>query len=332
MDSQPLFPGVVDEELKAALGQQPLWTTAINAVWARDLRMMRLLFDEGRRFWNDSRPALPRVLDFILPRPARDLPMRLYDPIGDGVARPALVFVHGGGYVVGTLETHDTLCRVLAQISGLPVVALDYALAPEAKFPFAIHEIIAAGRYLQALGGEWGLDPARLGLVGESAGCALSMGALQLLRDAGETPFQAAWLLYGSFTADDTPSRREFSGPSWGVTPEYRAFYRDAYFSRPEEAESPLALACRAESLAGLPPILLAPAEFDPLRDDSYVLAEKLRSEGVQAELSPSLGCYHGFIHTVQHVAKAREALAAGADFMHRILGDRIAGQWVGGR
>jgi acetyl esterase len=318
MDSATAFPGIVDPEMATALALQPAWSVAINAVWAKDLAMMRLLFDQGRVFWNDGTPALPRVVDLTLPRPGRAVPLRLYDPVGDGRPRPASVFLHGGGYVVGTLDTHDVICRELALASGHIVVNVDYALAPEFKFPLAIEETVAVGRFLRALGPEWGIDPARLSVGGDSAGAGLSMGALLTDRAL----FQAAWLVYGSYTSEETPSRRLYSGPEWGLTPEYRTFYRAAYYARPEDARDPRAVACLAPDLSGLPPVLLAPAELDPLRDDSYVLAERLRAAGGQAEVIPYLGCYHGFLHMTKHLAKARQAVADGAAFLRRELGD----------
>ena len=318
MDSLPAFPGQVDPEMAAALALQPAWSVAINAVWARDLAMMRLLFDQGRVFWNDGTPALPRVVDLTLPRPGRPVPLRLYDPVGDGKLRPAMVFLHGGGYVVGTLDTHDVICRELARASGHIVVNVDYALSPEFKFPWAIEETVAVGRFLRALGPEWGIDPARLSVGGDSAGAGLSMGALLTDRAL----FQAAWLVYGSYTSGETPSRRLYSGPAWGLTPAFRDFYRGAYYARPEDALDPRAAACDAADLAGLPPMLLAPAELDPLRDDSYLLAERLRAAGGQAEVIAYLGCYHGFLHMTKHLGKARQAVADGAAFLRRVLGD----------
>ena len=318
MDTTPAFPGVVDPEMQAALALQPAWSVAINAVWARDLPMMRLLFDQGRVFWNDGTPALPRVVDLTLPRPGRDVPLRLYDPVGDGRPRPAAVFLHGGGYVVGTLDTHDVICRELARASGHIVVNVDYALSPEFKFPLAIEEAVAVGRFLRALGPDWGIDPQRLSVGGDSAGAGISMGALQTDRDL----FQAAWLVYGSYTGEETPSRRLYSGPEWGLTPEFRSFYRNAYYARAEDALDPRAVACNATDLSGLPPVLLAPAELDPLRDDSYTLAERLKAAGGSAEVIPYLGCYHGFLHMTKHLAKARQAIADGAAFLRRVLGN----------
>ncbi len=318
MDRPAEFPGIVDPEMQACQGLQPAWSVAINAVWAEDLTMMRLLFDQGRRFWNDGAPALPRVIDAVLPRPERPLPFRLYDPLGDGRPRPALVFLHGGGYVVGTLDTHDVICRELARASGHIVVNLDYALSPEFKFPFAIEETVAFGRYLQALGADWGIDPARVAIGGDSAGAAISLGALLMQQASGDRLFSAAWPVYGAFAQQETASRRQYSGPEWGLTPAYRDFYRQAYFADPRDMADPRAAACRAESLAGLPPMLLAPAELDPLRDDSFLLAERLRAAGVAAEVKTYLGCYHGFLHMTKHLAKAREAIADGAAFLQR--------------
>ncbi len=216
---------------------------------------------------------------------------------------------------------HDLLagiCRELALASGHIVVNVDYALAPEFKFPWAIEETVAVGRFLRALGPEWGIDPARLSVGGDSAGAGLSMGALLTDRAL----FQAAWLVYGSYTSGETPSRRLYSGPAWGLTPAFRDFYRGAYYARPEDALDPRAAACNAADLAGLPPMLLAPAELDPLRDDSYLLAERLRAAGGQAEVIAYLGCYHGFLHMTKHLGKARQAVADGAAFLRRVLGD----------
>jgi len=321
MDQHPAFPGIVDPEMQACWTAQPAWGTAIGAVWAKDLAMMRLLFDEGRRYWNDGTPALPRVVDAVLPRPGRNLPFRLYDPVGDGRSRPAFVFLHGGGYVVGTLDTHDVICRELARASGHIVVNLDYALAPEFKFPYAIDEVVAFGRYLQALGGEWGIDPGRVALGGDSAGAAMTMGALLSQQATGERLYRGAWLVYGAYSGAETPSRKLYSGPEWGLTPEYRTFYRQAYYGEPEDIENPRATACNAASFRGLPPVFLAPAELDPLRDDSFALAARLRADGVAVELETYLGCYHGFLHMTKRLAKARKAVADGAAFLRRTLG-----------
>ena len=314
------FPGVVDPEMQACWTAQPVWGAAVGAVWGKDLAMMRLLFDEGRKFWNDGTPALPRVVDATLPRPERNLPLRLYDPVGDGKLRPAMVFLHGGGYVVGTLDTHDVICRELARASGMVVINADYALAPEFKFPFAIEETVALGRFLKALGREWGIDPARVALGGDSAGATITMGALLTQKLAAERLFAGGWLVYGAFGSEDTQSRSTYSSDEWGLTPAYRRFYREAYFAGAGDAEDPRFNLLKAKSLAGLPPIFLAPSELDPLRDDSFQLAERLQAEGVPVELKTYLGCYHGFLHMTKRLAKAREAVADCAAWMRRVF------------
>jgi len=314
------FPGTVDPQMQTCWTAQPAWGAAVGAVWGKDLAMMRLLFDEGRKFWNDGTPALPRVVELRLPRPERNLPLRLYDPVGDGRPRPAMVFLHGGGYVVGTLDTHDVICRELARASGKVVVNVDYALAPEFKFPFAIEETVALGRFLKALGGEWGIDPDRVALGGDSAGATITMGALLSQQESGERLYAGGWLVYGAYGNEDSESRRLYSGDAWGLTPAYRKFYREAYFAKPSDAEDTRFDLLRANSLAGLPPIFLAPSELDPLRDDSFQLAERLSREGVPVELKTYLGCYHGFLHMTKRLGKAREAVADCAAWMNRLF------------
>jgi acetyl esterase len=320
MTSLPSFPGVVDPEMQACWTAQPAWGAAINAVWCKDLAMMRLLFNEGRKYWNDGTPALPRVIDLTLPRPDRGVPLRIYDPVGGGQPRPALVFLHGGGYVVGTLDTHDVICREFALASGMIVVNVDYALAPEFKFPRAIDETIAVGRFLRALGHEWGIDGGRLALGGDSAGAAMSMAALTWLRDRGEMLFSAGWCVYGAYGAEDTASRRAYSGEAWGLTPAYRDFYRAAYYRDPADAQDIRANVLRAIDFKGLPPIFLAPAELDPLRDDSMVLADRLAADGVPVRLEVYLGVLHGFLHMTKRLGAARRAVADGATWLKQVL------------
>lgn len=319
------FPGTLDPEMTAALKADPGWSDEINQVWCKDLERMRILFNQGRRFWNDGKPELLRVRDLQLPLQKQlaeggrsTVPLRLYAMTPESELRPALFFLHGGGYVVGNLDTHDVICRQMAKASGQVVIAIDYAKSPEEKFPRALNEILSVVRTfsIPPLAAKMGVDAARLAIGGDSAGAALSMAALI----SEPKLFKAGWLVYGAFGDSDTPSRQLYSGPEWGLTPEYRKFYREAYYAKPEDAMSPLAQPLRAESFKGLPPVLLQPALLDPLRDDSYLLAERLKADGVPAKVTCYLGCYHGFLHMGARLKKARQAIDEAAGFLKETL------------
>ena len=243
---------------------------------------------------------------------------RLYRPSAGPL--PVTVYFHGGGWVWSSVDTHDRLAREYADASGYAVVSVDYALSPEAQFPQALEECAAVVRSIAANGAEWGLDPGRIAVAGDSAGGNLALGTALYLRDTAGPALRGILALYPVCDADFTrPSYRQFGPGGYFLTEEKMRFYWSVY--APDEAtrRNPLAAPLLAD-LRGLPPTLVQLAELDVLRDEGLALAEKMRAAGVPVELDLVPGVIHGFLRATGRVGKARTAVQTGADWLKRTL------------
>ena len=255
----------------------------------QQLRTMVTLMDEPA-------PALPRIEELEIPGPAGPLPARVYDPAGKRAPRPALAYFHGGGWVQGDLETHHGLCARLAQRAGIVVVAIDYRLAPEHKFPAAVEDCLAAYRWLRAQGRELGVDQARVGVGGDSAGGNLSAVVSQLAKAEGLPVPTCQVLIYPATDfALDTPSHRELE--EGHIIPRDRVLWYMQQYLRGEADRADLrASPLRTAELKGQPPALVITAGFDPLRDEGHAYAERLRAAGVDVVYREYSGQIHAFV------------------------------------
>lgn len=263
-------------------------------------------------------PAMAESGDRWLPIRGRRLLCRFHRPL-DGVL-PVLVYLHGGGWVWSSVDTHDRLMREYAAAGGCAAVAPDYALSPEAPFPRALEECAAVVRWIAREGAAWGLDPTRIVLGGDSAGANLALGTALLLRKTDPDLRLCGLLLnYGVFDADlDTPTYREFAD-GYFLTRDKMRFYWDCYCPRTADRLNPLAAPLRAD-LRGLPPVLLHIAELDVLAAENRVVTERLREAGVAVEARTFPGTAHGFLRALGHVAAARRAVAESGVWLKRVL------------
>ncbi len=268
---------------------------------------LRAGYRQSRQYWNADRPELVQVRDTVVPGPVGAIPVRLYYPNVQPLL-PAVVYLHGGGWVVGDIDTHDKIMRLLALDSGAVVVGVDYRLAPEHKFPTPIDETLAVVRQLTQRGRDWGIDPARVAVAGDSAGAHLGLAACLLNRDEDGPPLRAATLFYGVFGLRDSPSRRKFGSNDDGLTEQDIKFYADCLLRGPEDLDDPRFDLLRND-LRGLPPQYVMAAALDPLLDDSLVLADLLQAAGVERELVTYDGVLHGFLHYSRMLDVARAAL-----------------------
>ncbi len=253
-------------------------------------------------------PAMAETTDRWIAARGRRIFCRLYRPRTDRVL-PVLVYFHGGGWVWASVDTHDRLVREYAAGAEVAVASVDYALSPEAKFPQAVEECAAALRYLGAHGGEWGLDPSRILLGGDSAGGNLALATALLLRDGGGPALRGLLTSYPVCDSNlDTPSYRDFAS-GYGLTREKMAFYWSVYVPHAADRLHPLAAPLRAD-FSGLPPVLVHLAELDVLRSEGEALVAGLRSAGVAVEGEIFTGVVHGFVRATAQVAKARDAMA----------------------
>lgn len=273
-----------------------------------------------RKWWNEERPELARIVDTSASGPTRDVPVRLLYP-RDGENLPVIVYLHGGGWVVGSLETHARSMHLLALESGCVVAAVDYALAPETKFPGAIDETVAVIDHIVKSGADWSVDPSRIALGGDSAGANLAVGAELALRRRGTSPLKALGLVYGVFGDDfETPSYRAFGGGAWGLTTADMKAYFGHYLNGPADHDDPRAVPMKAD-VSGFPPCFLHSAGVDVLRDDSRLFYQKLRTAGVAVEHTEHAGIVHGSMGQNRMVAKARDLIAGLGRQVSRTLG-----------
>lgn len=251
---------------------------------------------------------LERVSDLEIPGPAGPIGARLYVPPGSPDPGPLVVYYHGGGHVVGDLDTHDQLCRFLARETPARVLAINYRLGPEHRFPAAIDDALAAFDWAHAEAASLGADPGRIAVAGDSAGGNLAAVVSQLARARGGAipAFQA--LIYP--VADYSSERRSYElfAEGFFLTREEMEWFRENYFARPEDRSDPRASPILAPDLTGLPPTHVVTAGFDPLRDEGEAYAERLREAGVATTLHREPDLVHGFINAAGLGGRAAQA------------------------
>ncbi|MGH3648494.1 MAG: alpha/beta hydrolase [Micromonosporaceae bacterium] len=247
---------------------------------------------------------------------------RLYTPGERAPGNGLLVFYHGGGWVVGSLDSHDHVCRYLARHAGVKVLSVAYRLAPEHPFPAPAHDAYAGFRYAVAHADELGVDPDAIAVGGDSAGGNLAIvTALQAVADGGARPAYQLLFYPGTDHTTRRPSRDAY-GEGFFLTDEDMNWFGDHYVA-PEEKANPLASPLLAPDLSELPPAYLAVAGFDPLCDEGEAFAHRLTEAGVPVTLRRFDDLIHGYANFFGFSRRAREAMADAALALHRAIGVR---------
>lgn len=305
-DLDPDVAAVIDEFEAAGV---PPWH-ALSVESAR--RLEDELFSAG------SGPALPTVRDVAIDGPGGELPLRVYRPAADDP--PTLVYYHGGGWVLGTLDSVDDICRHLAARAGCLVVSVGYRLAPEHPFPAAVDDAYAALTWASRYAGDLGGDPGRLGVAGTSAGGNLAAATALRAREGG--PDLAGQFLGYPIVdpALDTDSYRAHAdGPL--LTKADMAWFWDQYLRSPAGAHHPFANLSTVRNHDGLAPATVLTAGHDVLRDEGVAYAEALGSAGVPTDHDHYPSLVHGFLSLTDEVAAADAAMDALADRVRSRLG-----------
>jgi len=246
--------------------------------------------------------------DREIPGPESRLRIRLYRPSADDPL-PVVVFFHGGGWVMGSIETHDVYCRQLANASGHAVVCVDYRLAPEHKFPSGLEDAYATVGWVWDHAAEIGIDARRMAVAGDSAGGNLAAAVALLARDRGGPRLAFQLLMYPVLDYSfDTPSYRE-NATGYHLTRAAMIWSWRHYLKSELDGLSPYASPLQADDLSGLPAAMILTAEYDPLRDEGEAYAERLRAAGVPVELRRYDGLIHGFARRTNVLDRARQAL-----------------------
>jgi acetyl esterase len=294
--------------------------------------LAQLYAQPGPKMWEfspaEARQAFTLMMQFVAPRnvvvdrvedlratgPNGDIALRSYAPPGAGEKRlPVLVFLHGGGFVIGNLDTHDGLCRVLCRESGARVIAVDYRLAPEHKFPAAVDDAYSALCWIATNADRLGVDSKRIAIGGDSAGAALATVAARMANEKGAPELALQLLMFPpTDLAADTASRRSWTDGYFLDRLTIKWFF-DNYLPKGADLRDPRLSPLYATDLAGVAPAYLLTAEYDPLHDEGLAYAAKLRESGVPVTVVDYPALVHDFIYLDAVLPQAREVLRAAA-------------------
>jgi acetyl esterase len=279
----------------------------------QQLRVMVSLMDEPA-------PSLPRIEDIRIPGPAGEIPARLYSSTVEKRPQPTVAYFHGGGWVQGDLETHHGLCARLARHAGALIVAVDYRLAPEHKFPAAVDDCLAAYRWLRTKGRDLGADTTKVAVAGDSAGGNLSAVVSQLAASSGVPVPTCQVLIYPAVDFSlDTESHRELADGH--VIPRDRIlWYMEQYLKGEADKADLRASPLRAPSLKGQPPAMIVTAGFDPLRDEGRAYGDRLREAGVDVVHREYTGQIHAFVSLTKAIPQGMACTLEIAEFLRRRL------------
>ena len=255
-----------------------------------------------------EKPDVAKVEDRAVPGPAGDIPIRIYTPEGKAPF-PVFVYYHGGGWVIGDLETHDGISRAYANAAGCVVVSVDYRLAPEHKFPAAVDDAFAALQWVAEHAKEFGGDASRIAVGGESAGANLAAVAAQMAKDAGGPALVYQLLAYPVMNlAFDTESYQE-NAEDYFLTTDTMRWFWDLYLNDESEGSDPKASPLLRDDVSGLPPGIVIAPEYDPLRDEGEAYGRRLQEAGVDFEVWRAEGMIHDFLGMTNILPEAKDAI-----------------------
>ena len=305
----------VSELLEMRADSDPIGTVPVGEMRAAAPAQMAELFRMGMVL-----TPVVAVEDRFIQGPAADLPVRIFTPEGSGPF-PVVVFFHGGGWVLGDLDTHDPMCRALCAGAGCVVVSVDYRLAPEHPFPAATDDALAATRWVGERAAEIGGDPARIAVAGDSAGGNLATVTALRIRDEGGPKLSGQLLIYPGLghPAFPTPSYIE-NAEDYGMTREAASWFYEQYLPGGSQASHPHAVPLYAPDLGGLPPALVFTAEYDVLRDEGERYVERLRAADVEARAARYDGVHHRFAEMIGILDQAEQAREEMCDWLRDVL------------
>ncbi|WP_083748731.1 alpha/beta hydrolase fold domain-containing protein [Pelomonas sp. KK5] len=320
--ASPLDPEIkrfIDEVVQAgrALTAERERTLGRTLGWTERREVAEL----SRKPWTAGGPVIAETREAVVESDAGPLRLRIYDP-APGQAKPTLIYLHGGGWALFSLDTHDRVMREYAARSGMAVVGLDYALAPEAPYPAALNQVVALVRWLGLHAASLGLSADALALGGDSAGGVLSMGAALRLRDGGHGGAVKAILSnYAGFSSDMSPTARQRYGTSADMLSAAEvSWFWDNYIGALADRRDPYAAPSLA-ALHELPPTFLAVGECDVFTEQNYLMAGRLLEAGNAVKIKVYPGAPHSFLEAVSISRVASEAIDDGAAWLRTVLG-----------
>jgi acetyl esterase len=309
----------LDPEIRAFVDRVSAGVAAYPDLDTLPLPEMRRILEAVRAPWTEGGPRMARTIEFEAPTCHGPVRVRIHTPRGNG-RKPALVYLHGGGWTFFSLDTHDRLMREYAERAGVAVVGVDYALSPEARFPVALEQVMDVLRWIPEAAPRLELDATRIAVGGDSAGANLAIAACIALRDTNENLVRAMVLNYGAFEAQlppIVPSR--YGGPGYMLGDEEMQSYWLNYARTEDDLSLPLVCPLRAD-LAGLPPALLVIPECDVLAVQGHAMLERLWEANVRAIALVYEGATHSFLEAMSIAGVSRRALAETAEWLRSEL------------
>jgi len=280
---------------------------------AMPLPVRRDIAEKIRAPWAAGGPKMHSVTDVYVDGVRIRLNLPKEGPL------PCMLYVHGGGWTMFSIETHDRLMREYAARAGIAVAGVEYSLSPEAKFPTALEEIVSAHQWLREHGSDYGIDASRLAIGGDSAGANLAVAANLKMREESGAMSDAMLLNYGAFGPAPTPTYQRYDGDDYTLTVDEMAVFWENYTRDPSDLDNPLAVPFEAD-LAGLPTAFFAIAECDILADGNRAMAERLTQAGVPTEAHVYRGATHSFLEAVSVAPLANRALDDAAGWLRTQL------------
>lgn len=286
----------------------------IENIGSMTLPERRLLAEEIRTPWRTGGPQMYQTTNIDV----AGVRLRIYRPTAE-TGLPAMLYIHGGGWTLFSIDTHDRLMREYAARAGIIVVGIDYSLSPEAKFPAALDEVYAAVAWMRRQGGAHGIDLDRIAIGGDSAGANLSVATCLLMRDKADQPLAGMVLNYGAYGLEHLPSYGLFDGPEFTLGVEEMDWFWDSYLRADEDRTNPLVAPVGAD-LSGLPPAFLAVAEYDILADVNYQMAKRFAHYGVAIQVEIYPRATHSFLEAMSISEIANQAIADAAFWLSATL------------
>ncbi|MFF4251312.1 alpha/beta hydrolase [Streptomyces sp. NPDC001663] len=312
MPLDPIYVGI--REYRVATGFTPLYTMSVDRARVADRETEAEIWD-----WVEQPKE---VFDFDIDGPTGPLTLRAYRPQSESDGPlPVVVYFFGGGFVVGSLDTSEAICRAVASLTPCVVVSVGYRLAPEHPFPAAIDDCYAAVKWVGEHASELGADPARIGVAGDSSGGNLAAVMALMARDKGGPEISAQVLVYPPTRNDATTQSMQDNVDPMFFNAHSSEWFWDHYLADPADGESPYASPAKADDHSGLPAALLMTAEYCPLYDEGEEYANVLSRAGVPVEFHPYKNLPHGFLQLSAVLETSRNAMRLIADFLRRRLG-----------
>ncbi|MGL4677267.1 MAG: acetyl esterase [Brevinema sp.] len=288
------------------------FTTQNNTV-----QQIRDNYTKERHYWNKGGVKMDKIINTTITGRHGEIPIRFYYPTKTNETIPCIVYIHGGGFLVGNLDTHDRIMRNLSFESQAVVVGVDYRLSPEYKFPIALEDCADLILYLHHQGKNHGINSDTISLSGDSGGANLALAVTLYLRET-ETNIsyiKSLLLYYGFYGLRDSISQRLYGGEYDGLSQSDLEYYKNLYLPSPEYLNHPYYAPLEADLNQDLPPCYLETGDLDPLRDNSIVLYEILHHRNIPCELVITNGLIHAYLHYSKVLDEALNAIKRGATF-----------------